>query len=217
MQKIKKKISQNISVSLSFFSNIAPMYDFISGRVAQVSPTSVVIDNQGIGYIIHISLNTFEQIKNTQDVKLFVHLAVREDSHTLFGFSTIQERELFLKLLSVNGVGAATARMILSALSVEDATNAILSNNVGLLKSVKGIGPKAAQRIIVELQDKLNPIDMTITGGKVSRDSLSEASEALVALGYTRPNIQKVLLQLCKNSQESYSTEILIKKSLQLL
>lgn len=217
MQKIKKKISQNISVSLSFFSNIAPMYDFISGRVAQVSPTSVIIDNQGIGYIIHISLNTFEQIKNTQDVKLFVHLAVREDSHTLFGFSSIQERELFLKLLSVNGIGAATARMILSALSVEDATNAILSNNVGLLKSVKGIGPKAAQRIIVELQDKLNPIDMTITGGKVSRDSLSEASEALVALGYTRPNIQKVLLQLCKNSQESYSTEILIKKSLQLL
>jgi holliday junction DNA helicase RuvA len=193
------------------------MYDFISGRVAQVSPTSVVIDNQGIGYIIHISLNTFEQIKNTQDVKLFVHLAVREDSHTLFGFSSIQERELFLKLLSVNGIGAATARMILSALSVEDATNAILSNNVGLLKSVKGIGPKAAQRIIVELQDKLNPIDMTITSGKVSRDSLSEASEALVALGYTRPNIQKVLLQLCKNSQESYSTEILIKKSLQLL
>jgi len=193
------------------------MYDFISGRVAQVSPTSLVIDNQGIGYIVHISLNTFEQIKNAQDVKLFVHLAVREDSHTLFGFSSIQERELFLKLLSVNGIGAATARMILSALSVEDATNAILSNNVGLLKSVKGIGPKAAQRIIVELQDKLNPIEMTLTGGKVSRDSLSEASEALVALGYTRPNIQKVLLQLCKNSQESYSTEDLIKKSLQLL
>ena len=193
------------------------MYDFISGRVAQVSPTSLVIDNQGIGYIVHISLNTFEQIKNAQDVKLFVHLAVREDSHTLFGFSSIQEIELFLKLLSVNGIGAATARMILSALSVEDATNAILSNNVGLLKSVKGIGPKAAQRIIVELQDKLNPIEMTLTGGKVSRDSLSEASEALVALGYTRPNIQKVLLQLCKNSQESYSTEDLIKKSLQLL
>jgi Holliday junction DNA helicase RuvA len=193
------------------------MYDYISGKVTQLSPTFVIIDNQGIGYTLHISMNTYELIRNQTDSKLYTHLVVKEDSHTLFGFITIEERELFLKLIGVNGVGAATARMILSSLSVEETTNAILNGNVGLLKTIKGIGPKAAQRLIVELQDRLNPVEINLSGSSTSSDHVNEASEALVALGFNRASVQKVLLKLCQNSKDSISTEELIKKSLQML
>lgn len=193
------------------------MYDYFMGKVAQLTPTTIVIDNQGIGYVLHISMNTYEAVRNKSDVKLFAHLVVKEDSHTLFGFYTIEERELFLKLIGVNGIGAATARMILSSLSVEETTNAILNGNVGLLKTIKGIGPKAAQRLIVELQDRLNPIEINLMGISTSSDHVNEASEALVALGFARASVQKVLLKLCQNSKDSISTEELIKKSLQML
>lgn len=193
------------------------MYDYFMGKVVLLTPTTIVIDNQGIGYVLHISMNTYEAVRNKSDVKLFAHLVVKEDSHTLFGFYTIEERELFLKLIGVNGIGAATARMILSSLSVEETTNAILNGNVGLLKTIKGIGPKAAQRLIVELQDRLNPVEINLMGISTSSDQVNEASEALVALGFARASVQKVLLKLCQNSKDSISTEELIKKSLQML
>ncbi|MFY0644069.1 MAG: Holliday junction branch migration protein RuvA [Bacteroidia bacterium] len=194
------------------------MYDFLEGKIDRITPTDLVLDVNGVGYALHISLITFERIKSSQELKIYVHLVVREDSHSLYGFATTNERELFLKLISVNGVGTATARMVLSALNVDEVIGAITNGNVGLLKSVKGIGPKAAQRLIVELQDKLGGIGSDdayqLSGGGASID---EATDALIALGFSRAAVQKVLLKISKEGGNNLETEELIKKSLQLL
>ncbi len=194
------------------------MYDFLEGKVDRITPTELVLQVGGIGYSLHISLNTFEQIKSNSELKIFTHLVVREDSHSLYGFSSLNERELFLKLISVNGVGTATARMVLSALNVDEVISAISNGNVGMLKSVKGIGPKAAQRLIVELQDKLGGIGSEeayqLSG---QSNSIDEASDALIALGFTRASVQKTLLKISKQEGNNLETEELIKKSLQLL
>lgn len=195
------------------------MYDYISGKIEKISPTSTVLDVQGVGYFIHISVHTFEQIKEMPSVKLLTHLVVREDSHTLFGFFTEDERIMFQKLINVNGVGTATARMILSALSVNELVSAISNGNIGLLKTVKGIGPKAAQRLIVELQDKVGSLaqEMSESMGEINYHNLEEAAAALVALGFAKPNVHKVLLKLSKDLGNNAKTEDLIKKSLQIL
>lgn len=194
------------------------MYDFLEGKVDRITPTELILQVGGIGYALHISLNTFEKIKSAKELKIYTHLVVREDSHSLYGFSNLNERELFLKLISVNGVGTATARMVLSALNVDEVISAITNGNVGMLKSVKGIGPKAAQRLIVELQDKLSGIGSDeayeLSGGN---NSIDEATEALVALGFTRASVQKTLLKISKAEGNNLQTEELIKKSLQIL
>lgn len=194
------------------------MYDFLEGKVDRITPTEIILNVGGVGYALHISLNTFEKIKSAQDLKIFVHLVVREDSHSLYGFATLTERALFLKLISVNGIGTSTARMVLSALTVDEVVSAITNGNVGLLKSVKGIGPKATQRMIVDLQDKLGGIASDsaydLSG---SSSSMEEASDALQALGFTKPAVQKVLLKISKDQGNNLETEELIKKSLQLL
>lgn len=194
------------------------MYDFLEGKVDRISPTEVILNVSGIGYQIHISLNTYEAIKTVDSLKIYTHLVVREDSHSLYGFYSLEERELFLKLISVNGIGTATARMVLSALGVNEVISAITNGNVGLLKSVKGIGPKAAQRIIVDLQDKLGHIasgNLYELGG--GSNSMEEASEALQALGFTKGAVHKVLLKISHEGGNKLETEELIKKSLQLL
>ncbi|MBR9860701.1 Holliday junction branch migration protein RuvA [bacterium] len=194
------------------------MYDFLQGKVERISPTDLILDVNGVGYAIHISLHTFERVKSERELKLYVNLVVREDSHSLYGFATLEERELFLKLINVNGVGTATARMILSALSVDEVISAITNGNVGVLKSVKGIGPKAAQRLIVELQDKLGGIGSETAYDLNSGGSnMEEAAEALVALGFSRPAVNKTLLKINKDSGNNLSTEEFIKKSLQIL
>ena len=194
------------------------MFDFFEGKIERVNPTEVVVNCNGVGYLLHISLNTFEQIKSSQELKIYAHLVVREDAHTLYGFSGTAERELFIKLVGVNGVGPATARMILSALSADELISAITNGNIAVLKSVKGIGPKAAQRLVVELQDKLGGI---ATGGNYELQSYSaayeEAMEALVALGFSRNSVNKVLLKISKDSGNNLTSEEFIKKSLQLL
>ena len=194
------------------------MYDFLEGKVDRITPTDLVLNVNGVGYALHISLITFERIKVSKELKIYVHLVVREDSHSLYGFATTNERELFLKLISVNGIGTATARMVLSALNVDEVIAAITNGNIGLLKSVKGIGPKAAQRLVVELQDKLGGIGsdeayQLSEGGA----SIDEAADALMALGFTRATVQKVLLKISKEGGNNLETEELIKKSLQLL
>ncbi len=194
------------------------MYDFIAGKVDRITPTEVVIDCNGLGYLLHISLNTFEVLKDQKQVKVFVHLIVREDSHTLYGFATTNERQLYVKLVGVNGVGPSTARMILSSMRVDDVVSAISNNNIAVLKTIKGIGPKAAQRLVVELQDKLGGIGSdeayTLSGGGTQMD---EAMEALMALGFAKPAIAKILLRISADAGNNASTEELIKKSLQLL
>ena len=194
------------------------MYDFIAGKVDRITPTEVVIDCNGLGYLLHISLNTFEVLKDQKQVKVFAHLIVREDSHTLYGFATTNERQLYVKLVGVNGVGPSTARMILSSMRVDDVVSAISNNNIAVLKTIKGIGPKAAQRLVVELQDKLGGIASdeayTLSGGGTQMD---EAMEALMALGFAKPAIAKILLRISADAGNNATTEELIKKSLQLL
>lgn len=194
------------------------MFDFLEGQVDRVSPTDLVLNCNGVGYHLHISLNTFERVKQAKELKIYAHLVVKEDSHSLYGFAGVEERALFLRLIGVNGVGTATARMILSALTVDEVVSAITNGNIALLKSVKGIGPKAAQRLVVELQDKLGGIGSDnayelVAGGA----GMEEAAEALVALGFSRPAVNKVLLKISKDSGNILSTEEFIKKSLQLL
>ena len=194
------------------------MYDFIAGKVDRITPTEVVIDSNGVGYLLHITLNTFEKINTEKEIKIYAHLIVREDSHTLYGFATTNEREMYVKLVGVNGVGPSTARMILSSLSVDDVVSAISNANIAVLKSIKGIGPKAAQRLVVELQDKLGGIGtdaayQLIGGGQV----MEEALEALIALGFAKPAVNKILMRISKESGNNSTTEELIKKSLQLL
>ena len=194
------------------------MYDFIAGKIDRITPTEVVIDSNGVGYLLHISLNTFEKIKNVSEVKIYAHLIVREDSQTLYGFATTNEREMYIKLVGVNGVGPSTARMILSSLSVDEVISAISNANIAVLKSIKGIGPKAAQRLVVELQDKLGGIctdsAYQLTGGG---QAMEEALEALLALGFAKQSVNKVLMRITKESGNNLTTEELIKKSLQLL
>ena len=194
------------------------MYDFIAGKVDRITPTEVVIDCNGLGYLLHISLNTFEVLKDQKQVKVFAHLIVREDSHTLYGFATTNERQMYVKLVGVNGIGPSTARMILSSMRVDDAVAAITNNNIAVLKTIKGIGPKAAQRLVVELQDKLGGIGTdaayTLSGGSTQMD---EAMEALMALGFAKPAIAKILLRISADAGNNATTEELIKKSLQLL
>jgi Holliday junction DNA helicase RuvA len=194
------------------------MYDFIAGKIDRITPTEVVIDSNGVGYLLHISLNTFEKIKNVSEVKIYDHLIVREDSQTLYGFATTNEREMYIKLVGVNGVGPSTARMILSSLSVDEVISAISNANIAVLKSIKGIGPKAAQRLVVELQDKLGGIGTDsayqLTGGG---QAMEEALEALLALGFAKQSVNKVLMRITKESGNNLTTEELIKKSLQLL
>ena len=194
------------------------MYSFISGKVAEKNPAYVVIDNQGIGYLINITLNTFTAIGEQSEVKLHVHLAIREDAHVLYGFYTEEERSLFLQLITVSGVGCNTARLILSSLTVRETVDAISSNNTKAIQSVKGIGAKTAQRIIVDLHDKISKLNIS-EGEKtpVGYNTLKEeALSALMVLGFNRTSIEKILDKLM-SQMESPNVEQLIKEALRLL
>lgn len=194
------------------------MYSFISGTVVEKNPAFVVLDNQGVGYLINITLNTFTAIGEQERVRLFVHLAIREDAHLLYGFYTEQERSLFLQLITVSGVGCNTARLILSSMTVKEAVDAIATNNIKMIQSVKGIGAKTAQRIIVDLHDKVGKMDVGVSenspaGYNTLKD---EALSALMVLGFNKMSIEKTLDKLLKEMTNP-SVEDLIKEALRLL
>ena len=194
------------------------MYSFISGTVVEKNPAYVIIDNQGIGYLINITLNTFTAIGEQEKVRLYVHLAIREDAHTLYGFYTEQERSLFLQLITVSGVGCNTARLILSSMTVKEAAEAIATSNTRLIQGVKGIGAKTAQRIVVDLHDKIGKLEIeegekTSPASNTTRD---EALSALMVLGFSKANIEKILDKLMKQ-MDNPAVEDLIKESLRLL
>lgn len=194
------------------------MYSFISGKVAEKNPAYVVVDNHGVGYLINITLNTFTAIGEQSEVKLYVHLAIREDAHVLYGFYTEEERSLFLQLITVSGVGCNTARLILSSLSVRETVDAISNNNTKAIQNVKGIGAKTAQRIIVDLHDKIAKLNIS-DGEKtpVGYNTLKEeALSALMVLGFNRTSIEKILDKLM-SQMESPNVEQLIKEALRLL
>lgn len=194
------------------------MYDYIKGNVAELSPTYVVLDNHGVGYMINISLNSFNALQHQEDVaKVYVYEAIREDAHLLYGFTERRERELFLLLISVSGVGANTARMILSSLTPSDLEQTIASENVGILKSVKGIGAKTAERIIVDLKDKIKlSTDTLLDKSQVTSEVFDEAMSALVMLGFTKQMSQKALKKLF-TAEPTISVEQAIKKALKMM
>ena len=194
------------------------MYSFISGKVAEKNPAYVVVDNHGVGYLINITLNTFTAIGEQSEVKLYVHLAIREDAHVLYGFYTEEERSLFLQLITVSGVGCNTARLILSSLTVRETVDAISNNNTKAIQNVKGIGAKTAQRIIVDLHDKIAKLNIS-DGEKtpVGYNTLKEeALSALMVLGFNRTSIEKILDKLM-SQMENPNVEQLIKEALRLL
>ena len=193
------------------------MYDYLRGEIAEIAPTYAVIDCGGVGYYVNISLNTYTAIQNLREAKLFVYEAIREDAYTLFGFRDKQEREMFELLISVSGVGPNTARMILSSLTVDDLMSVIASGNSGMLKSVKGIGAKTAQRIIVDLKDKVTGVgDAAAVAEQGSGEAYDEAVAALIMLGFTRAAVQKPLGKLLRE-QPTLKVEEIIKMALKLL
>ena len=193
------------------------MYEYIQGPVSQINPAQVVIETNGVGYAIHISLNTFSALHSLTEARVYTHLIVREDAHLLFGFATISERELFRSLLSVNGVGAATAMMMLSSLSPEEISAAIAHENINLLKSVKGIGLKTAQRIVIDLKDKIVKVPM---GGQIliqaDNTIQNEALSALVMLGFARKDAEKAVAAILAD-QPGTKVENVIKQALKRL
>lgn len=198
------------------------MIEYIKGELVETTPALAVIDCNGIGYGINISLNTYSAIQGKSNVKLYIHEAIREDAHVLYGFSTKQERELFLLLISVSGIGGNTARMILSALSPSELCNVISSGNDKLLKSVKGIGLKTAQRIIVDLKDKIASTGVETVAGSVSTlapshsEVYEEAVAALTMLGFAPAPSQKVVTAILKE-EPGLTVEKVIKLALKRL
>lgn len=195
------------------------MYNHIEGKVTDIFPTHVVVDCQGVGYLLNISLNTFSRIRETNSPiqKLLVHLIVREDVLMLYGFSDETERTLFRHLISVSGVGPNTARMILSSMQPTDIFDAIVSKNASVLQTIKGIGAKSAQRIIVELQDKLSK-DLASDEFFVSQHNTSkqEALSALIVLGFSKMHVEKILDKIIA-SDPNLSSEEMIRNALKVL
>ena len=194
------------------------MYNYISGTLAEIEATYAVIDCHGVGYLLEITLNTYSSIKDFKEVKLLVHEVIREDAHLLFGFYSSAEREMFRLLLGVNGVGAATARVMLSSLTVDELSKAIADQDARRVQKVKGIGAKTAQRIILELRDKIDPLSLSGgTGCSSSTPSANtnanEALSALVMLGFPKAASEKVLAKIA-DTNPGASVEELIKLSL---
>ena len=195
------------------------MIDYIKGTVAELTPTDLTLECGGIGYHILISLQTFEALRGNADAKVFIHHSLREDEELYYGFAAKDERELFRLLISVSGIGAASARMMLSSLTSEEIRTAIISENVARIKSVKGIGVKSAQRIILELKDKIvkgSGSDSTVIFQNPSNAIIDEATNALVMLGFSKAQITKVLPALLKENPTP-RVEDLIKSALKRL
>ena len=197
------------------------MLDYIKGKVAELNPAYVVIDNHGMGYMLHISLSTYDVLVREgqgAEAQLFVHEAIREDAHLLYGFATKRERESFLLLISVSSVGPNIARMVLSSMSVEEFSAAIANSDVAAFKSVKGVGAKTAQRIIVDLKDKIKPADVTLIQhtGQAAGEVFDEALAALVMLGFPQQASHKTLKALFSR-EPGLSAEDAIKQALKMM
>ena len=196
------------------------MIDYVKGTVADLNPAYVVIDNHGIGYMMNISLSTYDSVVKAgqAEVLLYAYEAIREDAHLLYGFATKAEREAFLHLISVSGVGPNIARMILSAMSVDEFSQAVAAGNVSSFKAVKGVGVKTAQRIIVDLKDKIKSTAPTLLkeNGPAAGDVFDEALAALVMLGFTQQASQKALKSLF-SSHPALTVEQAIKMALKMM
>lgn len=193
------------------------MITHIQGRLIEKNPTDVVIDCNGVGYFLNISLHTYSRIPDTEQLKLYTHLHVREDAQTLFGFADKSERDIFRLLISVSGIGTSTARTMLSSLAPVQVRDAIAANDVAVIQSVKGIGAKTAQRVILDLKDKVLKIydieEISVNKGNTNRE---EALSALEVLGFVRKQSEKVVDKIAKGSPD-LSVEEIIKNALKML
>lgn len=193
------------------------MITHIQGKLVEKNPTDVVIECNGVGYKIHISLFTFSNIPNSENVTLYTHLQIREDAHTLYGFSSVVEREIFRLLISVSGIGTSTARTMLSSLNPEQVKEAIALNDIATIQSVKGIGLKTAQRVVIELKDKIVKVYGIETNSTVlSNTNKDEALSALDTLGFSRKQAEKVCDKICMQNPDA-SVETIIKLALKNL
>lgn len=193
------------------------MYEYISGKLTEITPAYAVVENNGIGYIVNISLSTYSKINGTENCQLYLHHVIREDAQLFFGFSTRQERELFRQLISVSGVGPNTARMMLSSLSAEEIQRAIMGANILLLKGIKGIGQKTAERIIVDLRDKIAKIGGQEEIFKGAHNTMrDEALSALLMLGFPR-NVSEKALDKLLSEKAGMTAEELVKQALKQL
>lgn len=194
------------------------MYAYIDGKLVFKSPTMVVIEAGGIGYQMHISLNTYGNLKEGERCKLYTWLHVKEDAHTLYGFADEGERKLFLHLISVSGIGPSTCRMMLSSITPAEIQTAIVKGDVPLIQRIKGIGPKSAQRIILELQDKLKKEGSeSLIAMPQYTTAKEEALSALIMLGFAKGVAEKSLDQVIKSGEANLSVEQLIKSALKTL
>ena len=193
------------------------MITHIQGKLVEKNPTDVVIECNGVGYILNISLHTYSQIPDNELLKLYTHLQVKEDSHTLYGFSSLVEREVFRLLISVSGIGASIARTMLSSLTPKQVIEGIASNDVALIQSIKGIGAKTAQRVIIDLKDKILKIydldEVSVSKGNTNKD---EALSALEVLGFVRKQAERVVEKIIISEPEA-SVETIIKQALKNL
>ncbi|HMN90018.1 MAG TPA: Holliday junction branch migration protein RuvA [Saprospiraceae bacterium] len=195
------------------------MITYLKGIITFKTPTYIVVETAGVGYHVHISLHTYAQVEKLETVKILTHLVVREDSHTLYGFAEEPERQLFVLLISVSGIGPSTAQVMLSSMTPDEVRSAIISENAAALARVKGIGPKTAKRIILDLKDKLvkdsgeTPLTILPQGNTIREEALS----ALVALGFSRIEVQKTLNKILKEQPAISNVEELIKMALRQL
>lgn len=195
------------------------MYAYLQGKFTFKSPAQVYVDIQGIGYEVNISLHTYAEIQDKSEGKLFIHLQVKEDAHTLFGFSNKEEKDMFLLLTSVSGVGAATARMMLSSLRPDEISNAILQGNARLMESIKGIGKKTAERLVLELKDKVAKHPFSAGAGIAVLNNTMEqdALTALTALGISRIQAEQSVKKVLQADPGIVHLEALIKKALKAI
>lgn len=190
------------------------MIEYLHGQIIELNPAHVVIDINGMGYFVHISINTYTTLSGHKQIKLYIHEIIREDAHLLFGFHNFDERELFRLLISVSGVGANTGMLFLSSLSANEIKTAIVTDDVNKLKAVKGIGLKTAQRIIIELKDKLSKDPASANIFTVSNNTArEEALSALVTLGFIKKNVEKVVDKIISQEPE-ITVEKIIKVAL---
>ncbi len=201
--------------------NVLVMIDYINGKIAELSPTYLVMDNNGIGYGVEISLLTYQALDGKESAKVFIYQAInqRDSTEVMYGFASKDERELFKLIIGVSGIGAASARIILSSLTPDELRDAILSENITRLKSIKGIGLKSAQRMVLELKDKIvkgEGADVQLPVKVDNNADIEEATSALQMLGFSRPNIQKAVQAVLKEQPDA-KVEKIIKEALKRL
>lgn len=194
------------------------MITHIDGIIEEKNPAFTIIDVNGIGYILYITLNTYSELPDKGRVRLLTHFVVREDAQLLYGFSNIEERQMFKELINVSGVGASTAMLILSSLKPDEVASAIVNEDVEMFKKIKGIGAKSAQRIIVDLKDKVNKFDFSVQiSGNQDNTIKNEALSALLVLGVDKKKAEDTISRIIENAENSLTVEELIKKTLKSL